>query len=97
MQTFLLHFGALSVTFSNGPHVHAIFVFLFEIILSIPSGVVSPLLGEVVWVHVGVKVRHDGEDDANPNQQTAKEKELHPLGTTQTTDINIRQDFCSPC
>lgn len=34
---------------------------------------------QVIRVHVGVEVSHDGEDDADGQQQAGKQQELDPL------------------
>lgn len=83
----MLHFGASSI-FSNLAHVHVatFLLVLFEVV--IVGGllcVVPEHLVQVVWVHVGVEVGHDGEDDAYSDQQASKEEKLHPLRTCTYT------------
>lgn len=55
-------------------------VFLLEVtVVFLPHRVFQVKLLHFIGVNVGVEVGHDGEDDADAQQQAGKQQELYPL------------------
>lgn len=46
--------------------------------------IIQVSLLQLLRVHVGVEVGHDGEDDADAQQEGSKEQELYPLQLKKT-------------
>lgn len=48
-------------------------------------------LVQLIGVDVGVEVRHDGEDDADAQQQPGKQQELFPLREKYRLVCDLRE------
>lgn len=71
-----LHSGAV-LRFFQRYVLHFLLHVIFVVLLS--PRVSEVHLVQLIGVHVGVEVRHEGKDDADPQQQAGEQQELFPL------------------
>lgn len=67
-----LQFGARSFFL----HLH---VFIFYLNFVVIAQIIKVHLVELIGVNVLVEISHDGEDDADAQQQAGEQQKLHPL------------------